>query len=266
MGMSENLHLFQVAHATCEPGWEVDAGYEVLHPTAADQGWGEYGPISRFLRGNPLDEGSHYGFFVPGFTLRTGHTLEDVHELARGAGADVDALLFSEYSHNVALFRNVFERGEFFVPGLMRWARVWLQALGSEVDPQELVMGVEQMVLSNCLAARPRFWRRWLELSASLRRVVESPSGSGDPCSENCRVELMRCVAPYMLSCEAGWRARTADPFAHGRYPLAWMREDPTDLVVAAALKHAMRTSGWRQFGEGYLMLRREILDRRPTP
>jgi len=264
--VSEKLHLYQVADGSCTPDWQAEEGFLAMRPMVGDAGWAEYGPIARFLRGSSLDEDAHYGFFVPGFTQKTGCSLSQVREMARASGADADALLFSEHPHNVALFRNVFERGEFFAPGLMEWARAWFEEMGVETDPGSLVMGVEQMVLSNCFTARPRFWRRWLELCASLRRLFERSQGSAELARrEPIQVELMRCVAPYMLTCEPGWRARSADPFVHGRYPMAWMRADPTDLVVAAAMKHAYKTSNWRQFVEGYLTLRREIVDRRSS-
>ena len=73
----------------------------------------------------------------------------------------------------------------------------------------------------------------------------------------------MRCVASYMLASEPGWRVKASDPFLHGMYPLTSMREDPTDLVVAAALKHAMCMSPWPQYVSTYHDVRLRVIDRR---
>ena len=265
--MSNALVLFQVMDRPGLVPAPVDGMESLPAPGPEEAAWGEYGPVSRCLKALVTHEDIHYGFLPPDFQLRTGYTLSAVTQFAETHGAGHDALLFSDHPHNVALFRNVFERGDFFAPGLLAWARRWARSLGAPHDPGTLVMAAGDMVLSNCFLARPRFWRRWLELCASLRRLVdgndfvdaeEEPAPALHP---NSRVELMRCVASYMLALEPGWRVKASDPFLHGKYPLPSMREDPTDLVVAAALKHAMRLSPWPQYVSAYHDVRLRAID-----
>jgi hypothetical protein len=258
--------MFQVADRPGTKLAPVD-GMESLPPPGAEEAaWGEYGPISRCLKSLVTSEDVHYGFLPPDFQLRTGYTPDGVRQFVSAHGAEHDVLLFSDHPHHVALFRNVFERGDFFAPGLLAWARLWTRTLGAKEDPAALVMAAEQMVISNCFVARPTFWRRWLELCSSVRRLLDAsvataiadvPAPALHP---HTRVELMRCVASYLLASEPAWRVRSSDPFVHGRYPLAAMREDPTDLVAAAALKHAMRLSSWPHYALAYHELRSRVI------
>jgi hypothetical protein len=264
--MASAVVLFQVSDQPDTKLVPVD-GMESLPPPGAEEAaWGEHGPISRCLKSLVMSEDVHYGFLPPDFQLRTGYSPAAVGQFVSAHGAGHDVLLFSDHPHHVALFRNVFERGDFFAPGLLAWARRWTRSLGAKDDPGALVMAVDQMVISNCFVARPRFWRRWLELCASVRRLLQATAGT-DMAEEpapalhpHTRIELMRCVASYLLACEpAAWRVWSSDPFVHGRYPLAAMREDPTDLVAAAALKHAMHSSSWPHYALAYHELRRRV-------
>lgn len=258
--------LFQVADRPDTKLVPVDGMESLPSPGAEEAALGEYGPISRCLKSLVTSEDVYYGFLLPDFQLRTGYSPSSVRQFVSVHGAGHDVLLFSDHPHHVALFRNVFERGDFFAPGLLAWARLWTRSLGAKEDPGALVMAVEQMVISNSFVARPRFWRRWLEMCASVRRFLDATVATDNPdepapaLHPHTRIELMRCVASYLLACEPAWRVRSSDPFVHGRYPLATMREDPTDLVAAAALKHAMRSSSWPHYALAYHEQRRRVI------
>jgi len=142
--------------------------------------WTEYWPIRRFLQHETLDENAFYGFLSPRFGEKLHASPEAIKEFVSSVGDDIDVAAFSPYFDHRALFRNVFEQGEFFFPGLMDISRQVIKQTFPEVDLLQLVNTSESAIFCNYFAAKPRFWREWLIRCESVFAVAES---NNHPCS-----------------------------------------------------------------------------------
>lgn len=266
--MESAVRLFQIAYSPATLA-AVEPGFEVLDNLANPRpDWYEYWPVRQYLQQQALDEGAFYGFFSPKFRAKTGYGPADVRALAARHGAEADVLVFSAHPNQIAFFANVFEQGEYFHPGLMAATQQWLAAIGWPLPLPNLVMDVRQMVFCNFFVARPAFWRAWLALGERLFALCEgAPSPLQQAMTDatsyrggtQMKIFVMERIASLLLTVQP-WRSVAADPYVNGLWPNEALRRDPTDAIVADALKHAMRDPAWPQFGAAFGGLRRKVL------
>lgn len=137
--------------------------------------WAEYWPIRRFLLNETLDENAFYGFLSPRFSEKLLCSPEDLIPFIASVPDDVDVVAFSPFFDIGALFRNVFEQGEYCHPGLMDLSIQVVDEIMPEVDLHKLINTSANTIFCNYFAAKPRFWRRWLELGERVFAMAESP-------------------------------------------------------------------------------------------
>ncbi len=136
--------------------------------------WYEYWPIRRFLLDTPLEEDAYYGFFSPSFGRKTGYTAAQMYQALDGRTEDV--VIFSPFLDQSAMFINQIDQAEVAHPGFRRTfagvvPREWLSL--------PLIQDSRNTVFSNALVARPRFWRRWLELCEGIFGEAERAESLG---------------------------------------------------------------------------------------
>ncbi len=263
-----SVHLHQIAYSPASLA-AVEPGFAVLDNLANERpDWYEYAPVRQYLQTQPMDEGAFYGFFSTKFGAKTGHTRATVDALVARHGPGSDVLLFSAHPNQVAFFLNVFEQGEFFHPGLMAVTRDWLQAAGLAVDPAVLLMDVRQTVFCNFFIARPAFWRQWLTLGEHLYATCEGPAtplqqrltaATSYRGAAQMKIFLMERIASLLLAVQPHWRSTACDPYANGLWPHESLRRDPTDAIASDALKHAMRSAGWPEYGAAFGHVRQRV-------
>lgn len=208
------------------PRENLDPGFAVLDNSANERGdWYEYWPIRRFLKGEPLEEDTFYGFLSPKFRLKTNLTASDVEAFIAAAPPNTDVVLFSPSIHNSAYYWNVFEHGEHEHPGLFAVAARFLRRVDPATRLEELVTDSRNTVHSNYFIARPYFWRAWLEVTERLFEIAESPDdalgaelrtptayrGKRDV---QMKIFVMERIATWLLARDARFRACARDPFA----------------------------------------------------
>jgi hypothetical protein len=255
-------HLYQILPPQVARE-ELDAGFEVLDNTANERpDWFEYWPIRRYLSSTPLDDSAYYGFFSPKFERKTNLSAAAVRDFIAADASSPDAMLFSPSIHNSAYYWNVFEHGDAEHPGLKRIAQRVFDRLGVAADLDGLITDSRNTVYSNFFAAKPRFWRAWLELNERLFVLAET---AGDELGEALRaptdyrgergvqmkVFIMERMASWLLAADARFTAKARDPFA------ARSRIYKLPLAVACdALKIAYATQGRAQYRDVFLWAR----------
>ena len=76
--------------------------------------WRELWPIRDFLKTNELSDGVLYGFLSPKFSQKTLLNHQGVQDFLLANYAGEDLVSFSPFWDLMAIFKNVFEQGDFF--------------------------------------------------------------------------------------------------------------------------------------------------------
>lgn len=157
----------------------IDPGFQPLDNMANERpDWYEFWVIRSFLKNNSLDESRLYAFLSPSFRKKTGIAGADLQRFIGQAPSDVDVVLFSHGWDQIAYFRNVFEQGDYWHPGLMEVSKSFFSSTGIQLDLMAYFGHSMNSVFSNYFAAKPKFWRMWLEIAEHLWRVCEIEAGS----------------------------------------------------------------------------------------
>jgi len=171
-----NEHIYQIYYDERTRG-QLDPGFVPLDNLAnARPDWREYWPIRRFLLSETLVEDHRYGFLSPRFKNKTDLSSDDVKEFVAQSGSETDVVIFSPFFDMSALFLNVFEQGDFFIPGFLETAQEFVNWLGLKISVEGLITDSRNTVFCNYLVAKPRFWRAWLDVAEKLYQVAEAPS------------------------------------------------------------------------------------------
>jgi hypothetical protein len=267
-----HIELYQIAYSPRSLA-EVEPGYRVLNNLSNERpDWYEYDPIRRFLLGHELQDDTHYGFFSPKFSRKTGLTHDRVLAHVQAAGAATDAVLFSPQPDMGAFFLNVYEQAETFDPGFIAAAQAWLQYAGllntDQVPLRGLVMDSRHIVFSNYFVAKPAFWREWLRFNESLHQLCEhgpeslrslliAPTTYSGGAQR--KVFIQERTASLLLAVQAHWKTHPVNPFG-----MAWSRsrfsQHPQLAFMSDALKRAYRDLGHTSYIRAFGRLRERFL------
>jgi hypothetical protein len=244
------------------PASALDPGFLVLDNSANERpDWFEYWPMRKFLLSQPLDEQTLYGFVSPKFGFKTNLAASRAAAFIDAADAATDVVLFSPGIHNNAHYLNVFQHGDANHPGLLDVATELMARIGRPTDFATLVTDSRNEVLSNYFIAKPRFWRRWLEINESMFRIAEDPTDPlGIKLAERTRyrsksavpmkIFIMERIATLILATEPGFIVRAYDAFGARsriyRAPVA---------IACDALKIAYRSTGQEHYKDVFQMI-----------
>lgn len=254
--------LYQILYRS---GSAPDPGFLLLDNFANERpDWYEYWPMRQFLLNQALDEDTFYGFFSPKFQSKTNLPAARIAAFIDSVDVVTDVVLFSPGLHNNAHFLNIFQHGDAKHPGLLSVAQELMTRLGSPIDLDTLVTDSRNEVLSNYFAAKPRFWRRWLELNEAMFRIAESVA---DPLGAKLqqltlyrsksmapmKVFIMERMATLILATERGFVVRSCDAFAARsrlyRAPVA---------ISSDALKIAYAITGDRHYRDVLTLIHKQ--------
>lgn len=135
--------------------------------------WFEFWVILNFLRHNPLEENTWYGFLSPKFFEKTNLNSNLIFDVINLHGEDSDVALFSHGWDQIAYFLNPFEQGEVWHPGLMQASQNFISNCGINIDLKLLVCDSTSTVFSNYIIARKSYWVQWKRLAELFFEYVE---------------------------------------------------------------------------------------------
>ena len=260
------VELFQIAYSEQSLA-DIGAGYSVLdNRTDSDPGWREYWPMRRYLLDHldALEADTWVGFFSPKFAAKTGLSHADVVRFVQESPADTDVVTFSPQPDMGSMFLNVFEQNELFDPGFTAATDVFLRSIDIEIDLRTLVMDSRQVVFSNFVVARPRFWKRWLDINEALFAVCEGPDSplrsmlvatTTYPGAVERKVFLMERIASLVLALDDTLVVKPYNTFR-----CAWsatrLGTHTLEAVLSDALKIAMREQGFPEYTAAFAQIR----------
>lgn len=265
--VARKYQVFQIYYDE-ESRQQLDAGFLTLDNRTNERAdWREYWPIRRYLLNEPLDEAVYYGFFSPRFGEKTGLDSARVFQFLDGLDDSIEVALFSPYWDYIAEYWNVIEQGEVWHPGFRDICLQFLASAYPGADPLGSPNNAKTAVFGNFFVARPRFWRRWLNLCGALFDQAENSSGGlsgrlNDAAFYRIRVEfkvfLMERMASIILANEPGWKVAAFNPFRLNPSPFI-TGEFAYHGVICDALKIAYQENGYQEYKNAYNKMRESI-------
>lgn len=166
--------IYQICYSP-ETLANVPEGFLVLDNLKNERSdWREYWPIRQFLRSNHLSDDVLYGFMSPKFPQKAGLSHEGVQQFLNDHYQGQDIVSFSPFWDLVSIFKNVFEQGDFFHPGLTDACQAFADAHVSGMDLRNAITHSQNTVFCNYFLAKKSFWLQWLELGELLFNESES--------------------------------------------------------------------------------------------
>ena len=174
--MSTKTYLYQIYYDK-ESFDSIEKEFFIpLNNTDGKEGWFEFWPILKFLRETKLEEGAKYGFFSPRFQEKTGQSIKDIRDqLEKGSKSNV--IVFSYDWPSICLYKNAWEQGEIFHPGLIEASRRFLSSIDGNLKILDQLGTFKTTVFSNYLVADANFWKEWRELAEEYLAYVEAQQG-----------------------------------------------------------------------------------------
>jgi hypothetical protein len=136
--------------------------------------WREYWPIRQFLRSNHLSDDTLYGFMSPKFQHKTGLKHEDIQLFLNSNYQQQDVVSFSPFWDLSSIFKNIFEQGDFFHPGLTDTCQEFADAHIAGINLRDSITHSQNNIFCNYFLAKKSFWMAWLELSDFLFEEAEN--------------------------------------------------------------------------------------------
>lgn len=158
-----NINVYQIYYDEASRA-NLGSGFLPLdnrRPSA--QGWYEFLPILKFLNSQKLNDQDWYGFLSPKFERKIGIGYTEIVEIIEQNRSRADVLLLSPEWDQASYFKNVFEQGEIYHPGLKALSQKFLDSIGVKIDLDEVVMDSSNSVFSNYVIAKSKYWERWKE-------------------------------------------------------------------------------------------------------
>lgn len=156
----------------------LDPAFVPLDNTANERpDWYEFWVIRNFLKSHLLNDEQFYGFLSPSFRSKTGIGGRELLGFLNQAPPEIDVVLFSHGWDQIAYFRNVFEQGEFWHPGLMEASTQFFASTGKRLELKSFIGHSMNSVFSNYFVAKPKFWCQWLRLADCLYSACEESVG-----------------------------------------------------------------------------------------
>lgn len=246
---------------------QLASGFIPLDNTGGRPDWHEFWPIRRFLLENTLDENGFYGFFSPKFHDKTGLTHAQLNTFIAELPPGVDVATFSTYWDFMAYFWNVIEHGEFSHPGFSAMCVDFWAEFFPGRDIAAAPNTSRNTIYGNYFAARPAFWRRWLEICERLFELAERrDSPLGEALNRTAaydrpvdyKVFMMERVASILLANEPRWRSVAYNPFRlkPSTYKISAFGYQ---AIISDALKISHVENGYPEYRNAYLKMRESI-------
>jgi len=136
--------------------------------------WREYWAIRNFLINNNLSDDTLYGFFSPKFSQKTNLDFKKIQDFLLLKYKGEDVVSFSPFWDLMGVFKNTFEQGDFFHPGLMEVCQNFADEHLCGIDVKGAVTHSGNTIFCNYFLAKKSFWKEWLAMGEKLFHLSET--------------------------------------------------------------------------------------------
>lgn len=161
-----------------ETSGKLQAGFLPLDNTENKRpDWFEFWVILNFLQKHQLADNTWYGFLSPKFREKTGIESGNLLGIIDAVDLQADVLLVDYGWDQIAYFKNVWEQGEKWHPGLKELTQYFLDASGRNLRLDDIVTSSTTAVFSNFIIAKKQYWLDWLQIATEFFDFVEHGEG-----------------------------------------------------------------------------------------
>ena len=165
--------IYQICYSK-ETLENIPKGFLALDNVANERpDWREYWAIRNFLLNNYLTDDTLYGFFSPKFNQKTNLDYEKIQNFLSLNYTNEDVVAFSPFWDLISIFKNTFEQGDFFHPGLMDVCQKFADIYLSGINLKNSITHCENTIFCNYFIAKKTFWTEWLAIGEMLFKSSE---------------------------------------------------------------------------------------------
>lgn len=257
------LHIgYSAETATAPPNSQLLDNRDSAH-----NDWREYWPMRCYLESHHVEEDRFIGFFSPKFREKTGLSFDDLEKFVAAQSPDTEVILISPQGDMGALFPNVFLQGDFFDHGFLQSVQEFIKTFDPDSDLDRLWMDSSNVVFSNYIVAKPRFWKRWAEITGHLYDICEGAvtplqqeltHRTNYPGAVERKVFVMERMASYILATDPSFRTVAFNPFV---LAISGTRlgEFQSEAVICDALKMSARLTSRPEYLSTYFQVRDQV-------
>ena len=167
--------IYQICYSE-ETSQSIQPGFLLLDNLTNERSdWRELWVIRKFLKNNNLDDDSLYGFLSPKFSQKTLLDHQGIQDFLISNYQGEDLVSFSPFWDLMAIFKNVFEQGEFFHSGLSNTCQQFAEKYLPNLNLVDSIMDSRNTIFCNYFLANKFFWSNWLNLADQLFEAAENP-------------------------------------------------------------------------------------------
>jgi len=168
--------IYQICYSSDTLG-KVPEGFFTLDNTDNIRpDWREYWPIRNFLLNNHLSNDVLYGFFSPKFYSKTLLNQSSLQSFLISNYTNEDVVSFSPFWDLCSIFKNIFEQGDFFHPGLYQVCQDFCNQHVANLDISNSINHSQNTIFCNYFLAKKDFWYEWLHIGEKLFECSENNS------------------------------------------------------------------------------------------
>lgn len=231
--------------------------------------WRELWPIRDFLKTNELSDGVLYGFLSPKFSQKTLLNHQGVQDFLLANYAGEDLVSFSPFWDLMAIFKNVFEQGDFFHPGLANTCQKLVSAYALDLNLADCIMSSQNTIFCNYFLANKKFWTHWLTLAdylfasseqenSDLYEELNAPTSYGEQ-QLPMKVFVQERLASICLLVHPNFRCLNYSPFNIGPSTTPF-NQFFNEAVLSDALKRAYLQTKHISYLNAFATLRDSVI------
>ncbi|NJD25001.1 MAG: hypothetical protein FIB06_06310 [Betaproteobacteria bacterium] len=268
------INLFQIYYDENSKGG-LEKGYVPLDNTEnLRPEWFEFHVIRQFLLANQLSDNAWYGFFSTKVRDKSTLTYDEIRRFVEFSEGKADVALISVGWDQLSFFRNPFEQGDFFHPGITQFSQYVVDRLGYKLDLKRSIGHTGNFAFSNFIVAKLRYWAEWLRFANFFYDLVENWQGGvpdvirgdtrylTDHAAEAPFRTFIQERMPFVILVSGGYRTTTYA--LHDRlriYDEIFVPGDETRAALVECDRHkrAYLATGNREFLELYYQARASV-------
>jgi hypothetical protein len=263
--------IYQICYSA-ETLAEVPEGFKLLDNTANERpDWREFWAIRNFLKNHYLSEDTLYGFLSPKFKSKTSLDNAKIQAYLAENYSGQDVISFSPFWDLMSIFKNVFEEGEFFHPGLSETCQMFSDQCIAGIDLKDATTHSGNTLFCNYFLAKKTFWNEWLKLGELLFEASEKGTNelakrlnantSYGLQSVPMKVFVQERLATICLLANKNFKTLNYNSFAIGASTTPFNRFYK-EAIIGDALKRAYMQTGYKTYFNEFSNLRNSIIEK----